>query len=69
MVAERDRDSTPRNVLIPSDWSEFSEATHILAAVRVGETIRLTGHTGETPDGAFSETLKRRSDRPFAISP
>jgi enamine deaminase RidA (YjgF/YER057c/UK114 family) len=34
-------------------WADFYEETKIPAAVRVGDTLRLSGHTGETPDGAF----------------
>lgn len=44
----------PRDVLVPEVWAGFYEETHIPAAVRVGDTLRLTGHTGETPDGVFS---------------
>ena len=43
-----------RDVIVPAVWSDFYEETHIPAAVRVGNTLRLTGHTGETPDGIFS---------------
>jgi enamine deaminase RidA (YjgF/YER057c/UK114 family) len=39
---------------VPAAWADFYEATHIPAAVRVGDTLRVTGHTGETADGVFS---------------
>jgi enamine deaminase RidA (YjgF/YER057c/UK114 family) len=35
-------------------WADFFAETHIPAAVRVGNTWRLSGHTGETADGVFS---------------
>ena len=40
-----------RAVIVPAGWTDFYEETHILAAVRVGDTLRVTGHTGETADG------------------
>jgi enamine deaminase RidA (YjgF/YER057c/UK114 family) len=44
-----------RKVFIPAVWREFYEETHIPAAIQVGDTLRVTGHTGETADGAFPE--------------
>src|SRR5271154_3866112 len=45
---------TSRQAIVPSVWADFYEESHIPAAVRVGDTLRVTGHTGETADGAFS---------------
>jgi enamine deaminase RidA (YjgF/YER057c/UK114 family) len=44
----------PRKVIVPEVWADFYEETHIPAAVSVGGTLRLTGHTGEAADGVFS---------------
>jgi enamine deaminase RidA (YjgF/YER057c/UK114 family) len=44
----------PRQAIVPEVWADFYQETHIPAAVRVGGTLRVTGHTGETADGAFS---------------
>jgi enamine deaminase RidA (YjgF/YER057c/UK114 family) len=60
-----------RDVLVPEVWADFYEQTHIPAAVRVGDTLRLTGHTGETPDGVFSpdyETQIRQVFRNIALT-
>jgi len=46
-----------RKVIVPAVWADFYEETRIPAAVRVGDTLRLTGHTGETVDGLFSADL------------
>jgi enamine deaminase RidA (YjgF/YER057c/UK114 family) len=46
--------ATRRKVVVPAVWADFYRDTHIPAAVRVGDTLRLTGHTGETADGVFS---------------
>jgi enamine deaminase RidA (YjgF/YER057c/UK114 family) len=47
-------DRAKRDVIVPAVWADFYQETHIPAAVRVGDMLRLTGHTGETADGAFS---------------
>jgi enamine deaminase RidA (YjgF/YER057c/UK114 family) len=64
-------DRPSRDVLVPEVWAGFYEETHIPAAVRVGDTLRLTGHTGETPDGVFSpdfETQIRQVFRNIALT-
>jgi enamine deaminase RidA (YjgF/YER057c/UK114 family) len=43
-----------RQAIVPAAWAAFYAETNIPAAVRVNETLRLTGHTGETADGLFS---------------
>ncbi len=48
-----------RRVVVPDAWSPFYEATHVPAAVIVGDRLRVTGHTGEVhgvfPDGAVAQ--------------
>ena len=43
-----------REPIVPAIWADFYEETRIPAALRVGDTLRVTGHTGETADGVFS---------------
>lgn len=43
-----------RKAFVPTAWEGFYAETNIPAAVLVGGTLRLTGHTGETADGSFS---------------
>lgn len=60
-----------RQVLVPAAWSDFYEETRIPAAVRVGDMLRLTGHTGETADGVFSadpESQIRQTFRNIALT-
>jgi enamine deaminase RidA (YjgF/YER057c/UK114 family) len=60
-----------RRVFVPEVWADFYEETHIPAGVSVGGTLRLTGHTGETADGAFSadaETQIRQVFRNIALT-
>ncbi len=40
--------------VVPAHWADFYAQTHIPAALRVGDILRVTGHTGETADGKFS---------------
>ena len=42
-----------RDAIVPALWAPFYAETSIPAAVRVGDTLRLTGHTGEIADGSF----------------
>jgi enamine deaminase RidA (YjgF/YER057c/UK114 family) len=51
---EVDIHQSPRQAIIPAMWAAFYAETKIPAAVRVGDTLRLTGHTGETSDGLFA---------------
>jgi enamine deaminase RidA (YjgF/YER057c/UK114 family) len=40
--------------IVPAMWADFYEQTHIPAALKIGDTLRVTGHTGETAEGVFS---------------
>jgi enamine deaminase RidA (YjgF/YER057c/UK114 family) len=40
--------------IVPAEWADFYKETRIPAALRVGNTVRVTGHTGETAEGVFS---------------
>jgi enamine deaminase RidA (YjgF/YER057c/UK114 family) len=42
-----------RNAIVPTVWASFYDETHVPAAVRVGDTLHVTGHTGEHADGTF----------------
>lgn len=60
------KNRAPRRVIVPQVWADFYEQTRIPAAVLVGGTCRLTGHTGEAADGSFSadpETQIRQAFR------
>jgi enamine deaminase RidA (YjgF/YER057c/UK114 family) len=60
-----------REAIVPEVWVDFYEETRIPAAIRVGDTLRLTGHTGETADGVFSaepEVQIRQTFRNIALT-
>ncbi len=55
-----------RSGVVPEHWTDFYESTHIPAAVRNGDRLYVTGHTGEEADGSFSadpETQIRQTFR------
>jgi enamine deaminase RidA (YjgF/YER057c/UK114 family) len=54
-----------RDAIITPQWRDFYEATGIPAAVRVGQSVRLTGHTGTRSDGSFSADLTEQSQQTF----
>ncbi len=54
-----------RQAIVPAVWADFYEETHIPAAVRVGDTLRVTGHTGETVDGVFSADVEEQIRQVF----
>src|ERR1700722_17386631 len=54
-----------RDAVIPASWSEFYAATGIPAAVRSGNVLRLTGHTGDRPDGTFSNDAETQTRQTF----
>jgi enamine deaminase RidA (YjgF/YER057c/UK114 family) len=54
-----------RRVIVPAVWADFYEETSIPAAVRVGDTLRVTGHTGETAEGIFSLDVEEQIRQVF----
>ena len=40
--------------IVTAVWADCYKETRISAALRVGDTVRVTGHTGETGEGVFS---------------
>jgi enamine deaminase RidA (YjgF/YER057c/UK114 family) len=54
-----------RDAIVPEVWNDFYQLTHIPAAVRVGDTLRLTGHTGEMADGTFSGDIESQIRQVF----
>ncbi len=57
--------SKRRDAVIPATWTDFYNETHIPGAVRVGDTLRLTGHTGDMMDGTFSADPEEQTRQTF----
>ena len=53
------------NAIVSSDWAPFFAETHVPAAIRVGDTLHVTGTTGQTaldeypkePEGQIRQTF------------
>ncbi len=54
-----------RGAVVPASWNQFYEATGIPAAVRSGEVLRLTGHTGDRADGSFADDPEAQTRQTF----
>lgn len=56
-----------RTGVVPEHWSDFYESTHIPAAVRAGDRLYVTGHTGEDSDGNFSADPEAQIRQTFRL--
>jgi enamine deaminase RidA (YjgF/YER057c/UK114 family) len=52
-------------VVVPAVWADFYAETHIPAAVWAGDTLRVTGHTGESADGVFPDDPEEQTRGTF----
>ena len=57
-----------RNGVVSDHWTGFYESTHIPAAVRGGDRLYVTGHTGEESDGSFSADPESQIRQTFVSS-
>jgi len=55
-----------REVVVPPVWRPFYEQTSIPAAVRVGDALRVTGHTGDNADGVYPEDVEDQTRQTFS---
>jgi enamine deaminase RidA (YjgF/YER057c/UK114 family) len=53
-------------VFVPAVWEDFYDGTQIPAAVRIGDTLYVTGHTGEVADGSFPDDPEAQIRGTFA---
>ena len=54
-----------RTVVVSPPFTAFYQATHIPAARKAGNRLLLTGHTGDTADGAYSDDVKTQLRQTF----
>jgi enamine deaminase RidA (YjgF/YER057c/UK114 family) len=54
-----------QTVVVSPPFAAFYEATHIPAARRVGRRLLVTGHTGDAPDGSFSDDARTQLHQVF----
>ena len=56
---------TRRKAIVSPGWTQFFEATSIPGAIRHGETLYVTGHTGEDDDLTYSPDPEHQIRRTF----
>jgi enamine deaminase RidA (YjgF/YER057c/UK114 family) len=54
------------NAIVSSDWAAFFDETHVPAAIRVGDTLHVTGTTGETALDEYPEDPEIQIRQTFA---
>ena len=54
-----------RDIVVSPPFAAFYQATHIPAARKVGNRLLLTGHTGDTPDGSYSDDVRDQLRQTF----
>lgn len=52
--------------VVPPDWAAFYDETRVPAAIRVADTLHVTGTTGETADMTFPEDPEVQIRQTFA---
>jgi enamine deaminase RidA (YjgF/YER057c/UK114 family) len=56
---------TSRKAIVSPIWERFFEETKVPAAIRDGDTLYVTGHTGEDDDLTFSPDVEHQIRRTF----
>lgn len=54
-----------RNIVVSPPFAAFYQTTRIPAARRAGNRLLLTGHTGDAPDGTYSEDIRTQLRQTF----
>jgi enamine deaminase RidA (YjgF/YER057c/UK114 family) len=54
------------DIVVSPPFAAFYQETRIPAARRVGSRLLLTGHTGDTPDGAYSDDVRDQLRQAFS---
>ena len=52
-------------VVVPEHWKAFFNETEVPAAVLVGDDLRVSGHSGEYPDGSVSPDVTTQIRQTF----
>ena len=64
-MATHDIRSTRRRAIVSPIWAQFFEDTSVPAAIRDGDTLYVTGHTGEDDDLTFAPDAEHQIRRTF----
>jgi enamine deaminase RidA (YjgF/YER057c/UK114 family) len=66
VIVAIERAGRPAQAVIPDHWARFYADSGVPAAIRVGDTIHLTGHDGEEPDQTYAPDVTAQIRRTFA---
>jgi enamine deaminase RidA (YjgF/YER057c/UK114 family) len=58
MTRENAHRGRREGAVVPEIWREFYNQTHVPAAIKSSNLLRLTGHTGDASDGTFSNDVR-----------
>jgi enamine deaminase RidA (YjgF/YER057c/UK114 family) len=64
-MAEKHNGQTGREAIVSPIWRPFFESSGVPAAVRDGDVVHVTGHTGEDDDQTFSSDPVHQIRRTF----
>ncbi|MCU1475142.1 Rid family hydrolase [Amnibacterium sp.] len=65
MIVATQRAGVPAAAVVPEHWAEFYAVSGVPAALRVGDTIYVTGHDGEELDHSYAIDVKAQIRRTF----
>jgi enamine deaminase RidA (YjgF/YER057c/UK114 family) len=65
IMAQKRQDRPVREPIVSTGWELFFELTHVPAAVRVGDTLYVTGHTGDAPMGIYATDAEAQIRQTF----
>ncbi len=57
--------TTTRDAVVSSGWTEFFNQTGTPEAIRDGDLLHVTGHTGDRPDGSFASDATEQIRQTF----
>jgi enamine deaminase RidA (YjgF/YER057c/UK114 family) len=58
--------TSTRDAVAPPGWTEFFNQTGIPEAIRDGDVLHVTGHTGDRLDGTFASDAEEQLRQTFA---
>jgi len=64
-MAQKEQDRPVREPIVSTGWESFFELSHVPAAVRVGDTLYVTGHTGDAPLGIYATDAEAQIRQTF----
>jgi enamine deaminase RidA (YjgF/YER057c/UK114 family) len=65
ITVQENTSGSRRAIVVSQPFAAFYEQTHIPAARKAGNRLLLTGHTGENPDGSYSDDVRAQLRQTF----